>query len=259
MGELGRGGFAVVYSVRDSRLSRYLAVKVMRPDLVAAPAVVSRFHREARLVAQLEHPNILPVTFAGEGAGLVYYAMPRVKGVTLRDHLRTESKLPVGLAAHIFTEIARGLHHAHQHGVIHRDVKPANIMLEHSGKVLLLDFGIAKALSGDGGSTTTTGLVIGSAEYMAPEQAAGSRQLDARSDVYALGVVGFEMLTGRVPFSGDGVQQLVVKQAVESAPDIRTVRPDVPTQLAGAVNRCLMRDPAARWPTAEAAGRAVEF
>src|SRR3990172_8345869 len=128
MGELGRGGFAVVYSVRDSRLSRYLAVKVMRPDLVAAPAVVSRFHREARLVAQLEHPNILPVTFAGEGAGLVYYAMPRVKGVTLRDHLRTESKLPVGLAAHIFTEIARGLHHAHQHGVIHRDVKPANIM-----------------------------------------------------------------------------------------------------------------------------------
>lgn len=258
IGELGRGGFAVVFSVRDSRLNRYLAVKVMRPDLVAATTVVERFHQEARLVAQLDHPNILPVSFAGEGAGLVYYAMPRVKGETLKEHLRQERQLPVGLAAHIFTEVARGLHHAHGHGVLHRDVKPANIMLEHTGKVLLLDFGIAKALSADGASLTTSGLIIGSAEYMAPEQAAGSRDLDARSDVYGLGVVAWEMLAGRVPFAGDGVQQLVMKQAVESAPDVRTARPDVPETMAAAINRCLMRDPGARWPTAEAASRAAQ-
>ena len=258
MGELGRGGFAVVYSVRDMRLSRYLAVKVMRPDLFAAPDVVERFRREARLVAHLDHPNILPVSFAGEAEGLVYYAMPRVKGTTLRDHLRTERQLPVGLAKHIFTEVAKGLHHAHAHAVVHRDVKPANIMLEQTGKVLLLDFGIAKALSADGASTTTTGMVIGSAEYMAPEQAAGSRDLDARSDIYGLGVVGWEMLAGRVPFPGDGVQQLVVKQGVERAPDVRTARPDVPQPVAEAINQCLMRDPAARWPSAEAAAAAAQ-
>jgi serine/threonine-protein kinase len=243
--------------VRDSRLNRYLAVKVMRPDLFTAQGAVERFRREARLVAQLDHPNVLPVTFAGEGEGLVYYAMPRVKGVTLREHLRTERRLPVGLATHIFTEVARGLDHAHAHGVVHRDVKPANIMLEHAGKVLLLDFGIAKALSSDGTSTTTSGMVIGSAEYMAPEQAAGSREVDARSDIYGLGVVGWEMLAGRVPFPGDGVQQLVVKQSVEAAPDVRTARPEVPEPVARAIARCLMRDPAARWSSAAKAAAGI--
>lgn len=253
VGELGRGGFAIVYSVRDLRLNRYLAVKVMRPDLVESPIVVERFHREARLIAQLDHPNILPVSFAGEGAGLVYYAMPRVKGETLREHLRQEPRLPVGLALHIFGEVARGLHHAHAHGVLHRDVKPANVMLEHSGKVLLLDFGIAKALSGDGGSTTTSGLIIGSAEYMSPEQAAGSRDLDARTDLYALGTVGFEMLAGQLPFPGDGVRQLLAKQAAEAAPDVRLLRPDVPDSFARAIAGCLQREPAARWPSVQAA------
>lgn len=256
VGELGRGGFAIVYSVRDLRLNRYLAVKVMRPDLVDSPMVVDRFNREARLVAQLDHPNILPVSFAGEGAGLVYYAMPRVKGQTLREHLRQERRLPVALAAHIFGEVGRGLHHAHVHGVLHRDVKPANIMLEQTGKVLLLDFGIAKALSGDGGTTTTSGLIIGSVEYMSPEQAAGSKDLDARTDVYALGTVGYEMLTGQLPFLGDGVRQLLAKQAAEAAPDVRQARPDVPLSLASAIGGCLVRDPRARWATAEAAVQA---
>ena len=256
MGELGRGGFAIVFSVRDLRLNRYLAVKVMRPDFVTTPSAAKRFHQEARAVAGLDHPNILPISFAGEAPGLVYYAMPRVKGETLRDRLKQERQLPVGLGLHVFSEVARGLHHAHQRGLVHRDVKPANIMLEQTGRVLLLDFGVAKALSVDGGTITSTGVVIGSAEYMAPEQAAGSRHFDARTDVYSLGVVGFEMLSGRLPFFGDGMQQLVAKQSGD-APDLRTVVPDVPEQAALAIARCLQRDPAARWPSAEAAAAAA--
>lgn len=257
VGELGRGGFAVVYSVRDLRLSRYLAVKVMRPDLVASPQALERFRREARIAAGLDHPNILPVSFAGEAAGLVYYAMPRVRGQTLRERLRQDGSLPVDEALRIFTEVGHGLHYAHQQGVVHRDVKPANIMLEHTGKVLVLDFGIAKALSADGGSLSISGAVIGSAEYMSPEQANGSRDIDRRTDIYGLGVVGYEMLAGQTPFGGGDMVAVVKKQASQRPPDVRGRRADAPPAFAQAITRCLARDRDARWSSAEEAVRAA--
>lgn len=258
VGELGRGGFAVVYSVRDLRLNRYLAVKVMRPDLVASPQALERFRREARIAAGLDHPNILPVSFAGEGAGLVYYAMPRVRGQTLRERLRQDGPLPVDEALRIFAAVGRGLHYAHEQGVVHRDVKPANIMLEHTGKVLVLDFGIAKALSADGGTLSISGVVIGSAEYMSPEQANGSRDIDRRSDIYGMGVVAYEMLAGQTPFSGGDMVAVVKRQAAGKVPDVRGRRPDTPPACAQAITRCLARDREARWSTADqAVGAAV--
>lgn len=257
VGELGRGGFAVVYSVRDLRLNRYLAVKVMRPDLVASPQALERFRREARIAAGLDHPNILPVSFAGEAAGLVYYAMPRVRGQTLRERLRQDGSLPVGEALRIFAGVGQGLQYAHDQGVVHRDVKPANIMLEHTGKVLILDFGIAKALSADGGHLSISGAVIGSAEYMSPEQAGGSRNLDRRTDIYGLGVVGYEMLAGQTPFAGGEMQDVVKRQATQPPPDVRGRRPDAPPAFAQAITKCLARERDARWSNAEEAVRAA--
>jgi serine/threonine-protein kinase len=257
VGELGRGGFAVVYSVRDLRLNRYLAVKVMRPDLVSSPDVLERFRREARIAARLDHPNILPVSFAGEGAGLVYYAMPRVRGLTLRERLRQDGALPVDEAVRIWTEVGRGLHYAHEQGVIHRDVKPANIMLEQTGKVLVLDFGIAKALSADGSSLTISGVVIGSLEYLSPEQAGGSRDLDRRSDIYSWGVVGYEMLAGQTPFGAADPGTLSARRAGSPVPDVRTWRPDTPAALAHVLARCLAPERQARWATVEQALHAL--
>ena len=257
VGELGRGGFAVVYSVRDQRLNRYLAVKVMRPDLVASPTAVERFRREARFVAQLEHPNILSVVFAAEAAGIVYYAMPRVRGQTLRERLREAGRMAPADALRIFTEVAGGLQHAHERGVVHRDIKPANIMLDQSGKALVVDFGIAKALSADGGSLTISGAVIGSAQYMSPEQANGEQDIDARTDIYSLGLVAFEMLAGETPFRGDDMQQIAARQIAAQVPDIRVRRPEVPERLAQAIAGCLKRDRNARWPTAADAARAA--
>jgi serine/threonine-protein kinase len=258
LGELGRGGFAIVYSVRDLRLNRYLAVKVMRPDLVAAPHVVERFHREAKFAAGLDHPNIVAVTFAAEGEGLVYYAMPKVRGLTLKDRLKRNGPLPVPEFLKVFGHIATGLNHAHSQNIVHRDVKPGNIMLDETGKALLLDFGIAKALSAQGGHLSVTGQIIGSLEYMSPEQAAGGRDLDARSDIYSLGIVGYEMLTGNPPFDAGTVEQFVARHQTEEPPDIRTTRADVPARIATAVHRCLKKAPADRWwsalDAAEAAG-----
>lgn len=257
VGELGRGGFAVVYSARDQRLNRYLAVKVMRPDLVASPLSLERFRREARIAASLDHPNILPVSFAGEAAGLVYYAMPRVRGQTLRERIRQDGPLPVDDALRIFAQVAKGLEYAHQQNVVHRDVKPANIMLEHTGKVLVLDFGIAKALSADGGHLSISGAVIGSAEYMSPEQASGSRDIDRRTDIYSMGVVGYEMLAGETPYKGGDMQQVLAKQKASAPPDVRGKRSDTPPAFARAINRCLAKDRDARWGSAEEAVRAA--
>jgi serine/threonine protein kinase len=257
VGELGRGGFAVVYSVRDQRLNRYLAVKVMRPDLVASTQALRQFRREARIAASLDHPNILPVSFAGEGAGLAYYAMPRVRGQTLRERLRQDGPLPVVEALRVFTEVGRGLQYAHEQGVVHRDVKPANIMLEQTGKVLVLDFGIAKALAVGGGSLSLSGVVIGSIEYMSPEQAHGSRGLDRRSDLYSLGVVAFEMLAGQTPYHLSGRRDVPRGQEAAPPPDVRRWRSETPAALARSIARCLAADREARWPTAADAVAAV--
>jgi serine/threonine-protein kinase len=257
LGELGRGGFAIVYSVRDLRLNRYLAVKVMRPDLVSAPHVVERFRREAQFAAGLDHPNIVAVSFAAEGEGLVYYAMPKVRGLTLREKLKRDGPLPVAEFLKIFRDVATGLNHAHSQNIIHRDVKPGNIMIDETGKALLLDFGIAKALSAQGGHLSITGQIIGSLEYMSPEQAAGGRDLDARSDIYSLGIVAYEMLTGKPPFDAQTIHQFIAMHQTEEPPDIRKARSEIPARIATAVHRCLKKVPADRWWSATDAAAAA--
>lgn len=257
IGELGRGGFAVVYSVRDSKRNTYLAVKVMRPDLMPSGSMMERFRREAQFVSQLDHRNILPVIFTGKEAGLVYYAMPRVRGPSLRERLDAEKRLPVEEARRIFREIAAGLGHAHEREVIHRDVKPANIMLDGGKTVRIVDFGIAKAISSGTGGLTATGEIIGSAEYMSPEQASGKRDIDHRSDIYALGIVGYEMLSGEPPFRGTSFHDVMVKHIADPAPDPRELRPDVPPALARALLRCLAKEPRERWASAREAREAA--
>ena len=257
LGELGRGGFAVVYSVRDNRLGRYLAVKVMRPEFVAAPTVRERFLREARFVAQLDHPNVLKVVFAGEGAGLSYFAMHRVRGESLLTRLAQGRPLPVAEVVSLFGDLARGLAYAHGHGVVHRDVKPANVMLTPEGKALLLDFGIAKGLAADGSSLSLTGAVIGTPEYMSPEQASGSHRVDHRADIYSLGVLTFQAVTGSLPFEGDTFGAVLARQIREPAPDVRARRAAVPAPLAAVIARCLVKDPSGRWQSADDAADAL--
>lgn len=258
LAELGRGGFAVVFSVRDLTNNQYLAVKVMRQDLVRHKRFVERFRREVQIASRLDHPNILPVNFSGEGRGVFYYGMPRVQGETLRRHLEER---PGGLATadvlRIFGEVATALQCAHRMNVVHRDVKPGNIMLDKQGKTLVLDFGIAKALSADGGTLSVSGEVIGSAEYMSPEQASGSRDLDSRSDIYSLGVVGFELISGEVPFKGDNAYDVLAEHLSAEPPDVREINPEAPAAYAKALLRCLAKDPDYRWQTAEQAARAA--
>jgi serine/threonine protein kinase len=257
--EIGSGGFAVVYAVEDLRLDRRLAVKVIRPEFVSSDVVVARFRREAKIVAQLKHENVLGITFAGEGAGLVYCAMPLVVGETLRDRLKLRGALPVAEALRIFGELASGLAHAHENGIIHRDVKPANIMLdsEAGDRTVLLDFGIAKALVPASGKLSISGQVIGSAEYMSPERKAGSKNIDARSDVYSLGVVGYQMLTARLPAGLDTTTKSAGSGAPREAPDVRAARPDVPAEFAAAVEKCMLRLPEYRFGSAEEAAKSA--
>lgn len=257
IGELGRGAAAVVYSVRDLKNHRYLAVKVMHPELMASLAVVERFRREAKYVAQLDHPNILSVTFSHEESGLVFYAMPRVRGKPLSKHLEKHGRLPLDGATSILGQLAAGLHHAHEHGVIHRDVKPSNIMVEDSGHVLILDFGVAKALSHDGAHISASGEIIGSPRYMSAEQAGGSSNIDHRTDIYSWGVVGFHMLAGRTPFDDEGIRAILYKQMTADPPDLRDFREDAPEQLASTIHRCMAKNPARRWGNIREAAKAA--
>jgi serine/threonine protein kinase len=251
MGELGRGGFAVVYTVKDNKNGRYLAVKVMHPELMISPEVVQRFHREADIASALDHPGILSVAFAGEGEGLVYYAMERVKGISLREKLKRERAFPVPLAEDLFYQIARGLAHAHARQVVHRDIKPGNVMLKDDGTALILDFGIAKGLAEGVSSLTMTGQRIGSAEYMSPEQAASDKTIDGRSDIYSLGIMTFEMLTGTTPFAGGSTMEIVARRFTEGVPDIRTLQPEISSGFAAKITKCLETDRDDRWQSVE--------
>src|SRR6185437_12914272 len=203
--ELGAGGMATVYLAQDIRHTRQVAVKVLRPEL-AAVIGAERFLGEIKLTANLQHPHILPLFDSGEADSFLFYVMPFVEGETLRRRLDREKQLPVPDALRIATEVASALDYAHRHGVVHRDIKPENILL-HDGQAMVADFGIALAASKAGGDRMTeTGMSLGTPHYMSPEQAMGEREITGRSDVYALGVVTYEMLTGDPPFTGSTAQ-----------------------------------------------------
>ena len=257
-GELGRGGMGVVYSARDLKLKRRVAIKVLPPELAFRGEIRTRFVREAETAARLSHPHIVPIHAVGEADSLVYFVMGYVDGESLAARLRRRERLPPEEVRRIMKETADALGMAHAMGVIHRDVKPDNILLEGTRRrVVVTDFGIAKALS-DSGTLTGTGVVIGTPTYMSPEQAAGEREIDARSDVYSLGLVAYEMLTGDPPFHAATVPGILMKQISEPARDVQDLRPECPEDLATTVMRCLEKNPDDRWPTADALRRALE-
>src|SRR5689334_20142296 len=251
-GEIGRGGMGVVYMARDERLKRKVAVKVLPPDLAFREEIRLRFLREAETAARLSHPHIVPIHSVGEGPdGLVYFVMAYIDGEPLGSRLKRRGQLSAEEARRILMETADALGAAHALGIIHRDVKPDNILLEGSrGRVVVTDFGIAKALSSStGGATLTgTGVAIGTPHYMSPEQAAGDREIDGRSDIYSLGVVAYQMLTGELPFHAPTVPGILLKHITEQAPLITDKRRDVQEGLAACVMRSLEKSPEDRWP-----------
>jgi serine/threonine protein kinase len=258
-GEIGRGGMGVVYRARDERLQRRVAIKVLPPELAFQQDIRERFTREAQTAARLSHPHIVPIHTVGEGQGLVYFVMGYVDGESVAARIRRRGPLPIEEVRRIMKETADALSAAHSLSVIHRDIKPDNILLEGTrGRVMVTDFGIAKALSSSGATLTGVGVAIGTPSFMSPEQAAGERDIDGRSDLYSLGVVGYQMLTGELPFNAPSVAGILMKQITEPAPDLRKRRPDTPEDLALTVARCLEKDPESRWPTADALRRALE-
>jgi TolB-like protein len=247
--ELGRGGMAAVYLARDLRHDRTVALKVLDPEVfaVVGPA---RFQREIRLACRLSHPHIVPVFDSGEAAGRLWYSMPYVDGESLRDRLLRESQLPLPDAIRIAGQVAGALDYAHEQGVVHRDVKPENILLAAGDQAVLADLGIAGVLDAGGEEKlTVTGLSLGTPAYMSPEQAAGAC-VQARSDVYALGCVVYEMLAGTPPFTGSSAQAVLARHAVDPVPPLHTVRPTLPAGVASAVERALAKVPADRYATA---------
>ena len=248
---LGRGGFAEVWAAFDPALKREVAVKVLRPDLAHAAGFLERFRREAEAAARLRHPNIVPIYGIGEREGVVYFTMPLVRGESLADWLAREPLPPLDETCRILGDVADALHAAHKEGIVHRDVKPENVMLEgDERRVLVMDFGIAKALAHPGATLTATGVIVGTPHYMSPEQGSGEGAVDHRSDIYSLGVVAYQMVTGRVPFPAGSVVAVLVRHATEPPPPVRDLRPEAPGDLVDLVERCLEKDPGRRWQSA---------
>ena len=226
--ELGRGGMATVYLAEDVKHHRRVAVKVLRPEL-AATLGEDRFFREIEVAAQLQHPHILPLLDSGQAEGFLYYVMPYVEGESLRERLAQHGELPVHDAVRILSEVVDALAHAHQHGVVHRDIKPDNILL--SGRhALVMDFGVAKAVSEASGrqKLTTAGVALGTPAYMAPEQAAADPHLDHRVDIYAVGALGYELLTGRPPFTGLTAQEVLAAHVTQAPESVEQRRAGLP-------------------------------
>jgi TolB-like protein/tetratricopeptide (TPR) repeat protein/tRNA A-37 threonylcarbamoyl transferase component Bud32 len=247
--EIGRGGMAIVYRAEDLRHGRPVAIKVLRPDLGVALGP-ERFHREVRLVASLRHPHVLPLLDSGEADGLLYYVMPYVEGRSLRQRLADAGRLPVAEILRITRDVAEALSYAHAHGVIHRDIKPDNVLLE-ADFALLTDFGIAMAIVRRADERTTDPVAhLGTPEYMSPEQIFGDEPVDQRSDVYSLGCVVYEMLAGVPPFTGPTARSILARQAAHAAPPLATLRADVPEAMARAVERALAKSPADRYASA---------
>ncbi len=255
---LGEGGFAVVFAVFDRKLSRRIAIKILRPELTASRSSKQRFVREAESVARLNHPHILPIFFVGEAHGLVWFGMPLVEGETLEARLRRTGSLTERETARIGAEIADALGEAHATGLVHRDIKPLNVMLQSGkGRVLVADFGIAKAAAGSGEQLTGTGVAIGSPHYMSPEQASGSEDVDRRSDIYSLGIVLWQMMAGRLPFEAAQSRAVLMQQVTKALPRLRDARPDVSSAMAAVVEKCTAKEPADRYQTAEEAAAAL--
>jgi tetratricopeptide (TPR) repeat protein len=254
--EIGSGGMATVYLAEDLKHHRPVAIKVLRPELAAALGP-ERFLREIELTARLNHPHILPLLDSGEAEGLLFYVMPYVEGESLRERLALERQLPLDEALRIAAEVADALDFAHQHNVLHRDIKPENILLE-SKHAVVADFGIARAIDAAGGTRLTeTGIAVGTPEYMSPEQAGGGKDLDGRSDVYALGCVLHEMLAGQPPFTGPTVESLVRQHLSAEPPTVTALRPSVPEGVVAALTRSLAKAPADRFGSAVAFGEAI--
>jgi eukaryotic-like serine/threonine-protein kinase len=264
--ELGRGGMGVVYLARDVQLDRDVAIKVLPAHLARTPSARERFLREARMAAGLSHPHIVPIHRVSEvpaghpersdGPRFVFFVMSYVEGETLGERLRTRGPLPPAEAMRVLREVAWALAYAHGRGIVHRDVKPDNILLESAtGRALVTDFGIAQG-GADAIAVSDPGRVMGTAHFMSPEQAAGE-PLDGRSDIYALGVLGYLAVSGRLPFESSNLPALILRQASEDPPSVMRVAPGLPAALGAAIDRCLARDPEGRFPDGEALAEAL--
>jgi serine/threonine-protein kinase len=253
---VGAGGMSSVFRAHDTLLERKVALKVLHEHYTDDDQYVERFRREARTVAQLSHPNIVTVIDRGEDEGRQFIVFELIEGRTLKEVLDEEGRLPVGRALEIALQVARGLAFAHEHGLVHRDVKPQNVILNGDGRAKVTDFGIARSLDVQGG-TTQTGTVLGTSNYIAPEQAQGG-EVDGATDVYSLGVVLFELLTGDVPFPGETFVAVAMRHVSEPPPSVLERRPDVPARVAHAVDRALEKHPADRFPTMDAFAAELE-
>ncbi len=252
---LKRGGHGLVFLARDLRLDRPVAIKVLSPARAADPDGRARFLREARIAAQLMHPHIVPIFSVHEAAGFIFYAMAYVEGETVGERVRQNGPLAPADTVRVLMQVAAALAYAHARGVVHRDVTPENILLERAtGRALVTDFGIARLESLE---VTDPGRVLGTAEFISPEQATGQALIDGRSDLYALGAVGFYLLSGRCPFTSRDPHELLARHVREPAPRLDAVAPWVPGWLADAIGRCLEKTPAARFADAEELGRAL--
>ena len=256
--ELGEGGMATVYLADDLRHERKVAVKVLKPEL-AAVVGADRFLAEIKTTANLQHPHILPLFDSGEADSFLFYVMPYVEGESIRELITKEKQLGVKDALSITRKVSDALDYAHEHGVVHRDIKPGNVLLSERGEPLVADFGIALAVAqAGGGRITETGLSLGTPHYMSPEQATGDRDVDARSDVYALGCVLYEMLSGRPPFSASTAQGVLVQILTTDPPSITGLRRTVPLHIEGVLARALEKLPADRFKSAAEFTRALD-
>jgi TolB-like protein/tRNA A-37 threonylcarbamoyl transferase component Bud32 len=248
--DIGVGGLATVYLGQDLKHDRQVALKILRPELTAAMGT-DRFPREIHIIAQMQHPHILPLYDSGATGGFLYYVMPFVEGESLRARLARVGQLPINEAVRLLHEITDALSYAHARGIVHRDIKPDNVML--SGRhAAVTDFGVAKAVSASAGDKlTTVGIAVGTPQYMAPEQAMAEVNIDARADLYALGVMGYEMLTGHPVFEATTAQAILSAHVLEQPKDVRERRPEVPPILAEALLKCLAKNPADRWQSAD--------